>query len=69
VTSKKDLSQMLQLSKTNSRALNIYNARRRGMSLRHIATQYGISVQRAHQLELRGRRVANDIENKNVAVN
>jgi hypothetical protein len=57
----------LHLSKTNSRALNIYNARRRGMSLIQIARQYGVSFQYVYQLELRGRRIANDIENKNVA--
>jgi hypothetical protein len=63
----KDLSQMLQMSKSNSRALNIYNARRRGMSLIQIARQYGVSWQYVHQLELRGRRIANDIETKNGA--
>jgi hypothetical protein len=44
-----------------------------GMSLIQIARQYGLSLQCVHQLELRGRRVlrgrriANDSENKNVA--
>jgi hypothetical protein len=57
----------MQPSKTNIRALNIYSSRRRGMALHQIATQYGVSKQRVQQLAIRGRRVAKDLEIKNVA--
>ena len=57
----------LHPSKTNSRAFYIYNARRRGMSIIQIARQYGVSPQCVYQLELRGRRIADDIQNRNVA--
>jgi hypothetical protein len=65
----KDLSQMndLPLSETNRRALNTYNARQGGLLLSQLAAQYSVSMQRVHQLELRGRSIANDIETKNVA--